>query len=349
VIKARTWFSLLMISLGTVAATASCGSDEATGGSGAGGGALIGEGGANDSSGRGGGAVGRAGSGSGGGSVAASSGLLGSTCSVDADCGDGLTCLTPDSTALGSGGPSNGLCTLACTTNGECAAVETGAACVGFANNSYCLESCEQGEPVDINTKCQGRPDFVCQDLADYTANPTALPAPFCVPLCRSDIECGTGYYCSPASGLCSKTKPKGDPVGTACNPNATTDTCEGSCITTSAKGVTPVTGNCVEVCSGELPCMYNGTKPGGFCIGALSDNFGSLDLGVCEPNCACPSDCALPGDLCRAWSSNSTEQQLKTALGADGLCYPNALDSVALDCGEGGASSVPGAAGAGG
>jgi hypothetical protein len=34
VIKARTWFTLLLLSFGTLAATVSCGSDEATGGGG---------------------------------------------------------------------------------------------------------------------------------------------------------------------------------------------------------------------------------------------------------------------------------------------------------------------------
>jgi hypothetical protein len=45
---------------------------------------------------------------------------------------------------------------------------------------------------------------------------------------------------------------------------------------------------------------------------------------------------------MCRAWSTAATEQQLKMALGADGLCYPNVTDSVALDCGEGGAGGAP-------
>ena len=40
-VKARTWFTLFMVSLGTVAATASCGSDEATGGPHAGAGSII--------------------------------------------------------------------------------------------------------------------------------------------------------------------------------------------------------------------------------------------------------------------------------------------------------------------
>ena len=339
-IKARTWFTLLLISVGTIAATASCGSDEATGGGSggnAGGGIIGGKA----------GAVGRAGSDAG---VSAGATMLGATCGTDADCGTGLTCLTVDGGKLGGSSPAGGLCSLACTSDADCDPLQTGAGCVNFgttdAPEAYCLQSCEQGEPADLNSKCNGRPDVACAALSDTST--------FCVPLCRADAECGTGMYCEPGSGLCGKTKPSGLPVGTACDPSATTDPCEGFCITTSDTGVTPVTGTCVQFCSGELPCMYSNDatpKPGGLCIGALSDNFGSLDLGICRPNCACPSDCTFPGDMCRAWSSNATEQQLKTALGADGLCYPNVTDSVALDCGEGGAGGVsgmdPGVAGA--
>ena len=340
-IKARTWFSLLLVSVGTIAATASCGSDEATGGgsAGAAGGGLIGNGGA-----AGGGLVGRAGAtgragAAGGTSTNPGPAMLGIPCGADADCGTGLVCLTSDGGKLGGNSPSNGLCTSACTSDADC----DGAGCVNFgtaaAPAGYCLQTCEQGEPADLNAKCQGRPDMACAALSDT--------ATFCVPLCRADAECGTGLFCDPGSGLCSKTKPSGLPVGSACDPAATTNLCEGFCITTSDMGVTPATGTCVQFCSGELPCMYStGTTPapGGLCIGALSDTFGSLDLGICRPNCACTSDCKFPGDMCRAWSTNATEQQLKTALGADGLCYPNVTDSVALDCGDGGA---PGAAGA--
>jgi hypothetical protein len=344
VMKARTWLALLMLSVGTVFATASCGSDEATG-SGAGGdageGSLITGGGG----GKGGaGAVGRAGASSnnaGGesGATAVGSGALGTTCSADIPCGAGLTCLTPDSTKLDGSGPSNGLCTLTCTTDADCSSAEAGAGCVVFGDNGYCVESCEQGEPADLDTKCQGRPDETCAALSDGST--------FCVPLCRSDVECGAGFYCNPGSGLCSSTKPTGKPVGTPCDPTAATDICEGICIASS--DTVPTAGVCVEFCSGELPCMYSGTTPGGLCIGPLSDTFGSFDLGYCLPNCACDSDCKFPGDVCRAWSTNTTEQQLKTTLGADGLCYPNTLDSVELDCGAGGASNgAGGASGAG-
>ncbi|HYQ28241.1 MAG TPA: hypothetical protein VER04_13520, partial [Polyangiaceae bacterium] len=86
-VKARTWFALFIVSVGTIAATASCGSDEATGGSG--GGSIITGGGI----GGGGhpGSIGRSGFGGGGGTSTSGS-SLGAECTSDAQCGEGLIC-----------------------------------------------------------------------------------------------------------------------------------------------------------------------------------------------------------------------------------------------------------------
>jgi hypothetical protein len=260
-----------------------------------------------------------------------------------------MICAKANSTVFGDGGPSQGMCTMSCTPGGtECDTLKAGAECFDFGTTAdpqgYCLDSCAQGDPLDLASKCAGRSDFVCVDLGD------TAPLPFCVPHCRSDAECGTGLYCDKSSllGLCTKTKPSGDPVGTDCTPGGTTSTCEGYCIRTSDTGVTPVTGTCVELCAAGFECMYgSGSKPspGGFCGGALSDTFGALDLGYCLPNCECSGDCKLPGDLCRKWPD--ADADLATVLGAPGVCYPVVAQSVELSCGEGGAGS--GAGGAGG
>ncbi|MEI9950455.1 MAG: hypothetical protein WDO74_16090 [Pseudomonadota bacterium] len=351
-VKGRTWFTLFILSLGTVAATASCGSDEATGSAGASGvsgGSIISGGG------RAGGAVGRAGSSTGGGSSVSQS-ALGIECTTDAQCGDGLVCAKANGTAFGDGGPSKGMCTMSCVPGGlECDALQAGAECFNFgttaAPQGYCLASCVQDDPVDLNSKCSGRTDFVCVDLG------TSGPAPFCLPHCLSDADCGSGLFCDKTSllGLCSKTKPPaGDPVGSPCTPSTSTttapNTCAGYCIRTSDDGVTPPTGLCLELCSVGFPCMYgSGSKPtpGGFCggkLGATTDPFGALDLGYCLPNCSCSGDCKFPGDLCRKWPS--ADAALASELGADGVCYPVVADSVELSCGEGGAGGSGGAAG---
>ncbi|MEO7037647.1 MAG: hypothetical protein ABI548_27060 [Polyangiaceae bacterium] len=344
-IKARAWFTLLLVSVGTVAATASCGSDEATGGGGgAAGGGLIG------ASGKA-GAMGRAGSG--GGTGTGTSTTLGATCGADSDCDSGMTCLLPSSTDLLGGGPSLGMCTLACASDDDCTALETGAGCipVGEADTTtaFCFESCMTGDPGTA-TKCQNRSDVACRDIST-----NATPAPFCVPQCRADAECGAGLYCNTRNGVCTKTKPTGDPVGTACDSNATTNNCAGICIGAPDSTGAAVSGFCADLCSGLSACEFTGMKAGGFCLGALSSDFSVGDVGYCEPTCGCTADCAIQGDVCRGWGTTSAEQQLKTALGADGLCYPAVAGSVELSCGEGGAGGaggglpIPGDSGAGG
>ncbi|MEP7052440.1 MAG: hypothetical protein ABJB12_18885 [Pseudomonadota bacterium] len=345
-IKARTWFTLLLVSVGTVASTASCGgSDEATGGSGgAAGGGIIG------ASGKA-GATGRAGSGAG----VAMSTALGVLCSADADCDTGMTCVTADGSDFGPGvgGPSQGMCTLACATNADCAAVDANSGCVDFGTGAapkpFCVQKCTLGgDGTTADTKCQGRPDFSCKDLADDKATD---PAPFCVPQCRADLECGPGLFCSPRTGLCSKSAPKGDPVGTPCDANAATNTCAGICLGTTNSDGTLGSAFCAELCSAGGGCMYSSgptPTPGGYCL-PLADGAGAGDLGFCEPTCGCTGDCSIKGDVCRGWTSNATEQELKGVLGSDGLCFPNASDSVELTvCAEGGAGGATGTASAG-
>jgi len=343
-LKARTSLALVVISLGTLAATVSCGSDETTGG----GGVLLagGSGGASGGAAGKGGAVGRGGAASGGAGTA--TGALGGPCASDLDCGDGLKCFAADDAALPSGGPSQGLCTATCKADSECEALTPGAACVDFGDAALCLEGCAEGTPTDISTKCHDRPDVAC---VGYTVNGMANAAFLCTPTCRADAECGTGLFCDQKSGLCTKTKPTGDPPGTPCDPAAKTNNCFGACLTITPMGVTPAKGVCAQLCAYGSACMYSGTKPGGICAGALSDNEGVHDLGYCEARCDCTGDCNIPGDVCRAWTA--AEATIQSALGSDGYCYPVATGSTELTCGEGGAGGIgntpSGAAGAAG
>jgi len=352
VVKGSTWFTLFLVSVGTVAATVSCGSDEGTAGA-PGGGSFINPGGGAGTAGRAGsGSVGRGGNGTGGNTGGGSNGdptALGSMCSADSQCGEGMVCVTAGSMKFAGAGPSQGMCTMACDTNDQCDLLKSGAACANFGTEDepvgYCIDSCVTGDVVDLNSKCAGRSDFVCYDFGE------TLPAPFCVPHCRSDAECGTGLYCDKSSlfGLCSKTKPTGDPVGTSCNPEADTQTCEGYCIHTDATDDTK--GQCIELCSFGSECMYgSGTKPkpGGLCAGPLGTSEpGPMDLGYCAPNCGCTSDCVLEGDVCRKWPA--ADAAAAAALGAPGVCYLNVTGSVELTCGEGGAGGAGGEGGEGG
>jgi len=253
-----------------------------------------------------------------------------------------MVCLTAGSNALGGGGPAGGLCTLSCNSTTDCDAVQQGADCFNFgtavAPKLYCLAACEQGgDATTAANKCQGRADFACVDLST-----TGAPEPFCLPLCRADVECGAGLFCNKATGLCSATPGGGDPLGSPCTPNvgaaAGSDNCAGFCLRTSADGVLPAKGVCSEYCAGLLDCAYHGTQPGGLCYGPISDTFGLLDLGYCLPACSCTTDCPLPGDLCRAWSP--AQQSFADELGAPGLCVPDVTGSIELSaCGEAGAA----------
>ena len=340
-VKARTWISLFIMAVATIAATASCGSDEGTGGGAAGGGVLGDGGNAGRTS------VGRAGAaGTGGGSSSLMS-KLGAPCTTAAQCDTGMVCLPASGTDFTGGGPPGGMCTLPCSgLDTDCTAVQAGSACFNLGTTAapalYCLEGCTLGgDATSAAGKCQGRDDFACYDTSS-----TTVPDPYCIPLCLADVDCGPGLFCNKNSGVCSKTKVTGDPVGTACSPSATNNTCDGFCIRTSADNVTPVTGQCAEFCAGLLGCQYNAakTQAGGVCYGAFSDGFGYDDLGYCLPSCDCTGECPFPGDMCRAWTA--AQQGFVDQLHKAGLCVPDLAGSTELTTcanGEGGAGGALG------
>ncbi|HVJ20753.1 MAG TPA: hypothetical protein VM686_35330, partial [Polyangiaceae bacterium] len=139
----------------------SCGSDEATGDGDGGGGTLDGGG----SGGMEGGVVRDADS-------AATTGDLGAACITDAECGDGMICITRDNVDTLGGAPPSGLCTAACpceeTADGlicsddVCLEHSANAYCVPFTtgDTGYCLEGCAMDQ--GLTPKCHDRIEFVC-------------------------------------------------------------------------------------------------------------------------------------------------------------------------------------------
>jgi|SRR6478736_553724 len=277
-------------------------------------------------------AGGRTGAGAGAPSVAPQLNLfLGAPCQSDAQCGVGLQCLQPDTVSLSIGGPPNGLCTVACSTNSTCEQISPSAGCYQPNDQGYCIEACNPGEPKAGISKCHGRTDFAC---APFSMGSTFL----CVPLCTADAQCGHGLHCDPKSGECVQQVATGEPPGSPCDPSAANDPCQGFCLQTSEGS-----GVCAELCVAEQPCLYEDGTPHGACFGQFASQatFGPGDIGFCDPNCMCSDDCLSPDDRCRAWGDTA----LEIRFGAKGLCYPDLAGRPELTCS--GATGEAGAAGA--
>ncbi|MBK7586084.1 MAG: hypothetical protein IPI67_38605 [Myxococcales bacterium] len=237
---------------------------------------------------------------------------LGAVCSADADCGEGLTCLTATSTQIVGQGPAGGLCTKACAADPTvCASIKPSAKCIGFPDQAsttrFCLEQCDFGDPGTAKaSKCHGRVDMGC--------SPIIIPglgeaARVCLPNCNSDEDCGTGLFCDPGSGLCSATAPSGDPVGTPCSQS--NDTCRGFCEKLDLPATSGSTTLCAERCTAgaiaesKTSCGWNkatATAAPATCIyypGAVTvPGFG--DRGACGQLCDCNADCKATGLVCQ-------------------------------------------------
>ena len=263
---------------------------------------------------------------------------VGDGCAADSDCGDGLTCLKPDGTELGSGGPPSGFCTASCVQGGsECG---TGNVCHDFGSGTFCVESCSFGGPMSAD-KCQGRVDMAC--------SPLDLGPPFgvigiCLPLCNSDGDCGSGLFCNPRTGLCQGNAPSGDPIGAACDTSAA-ETCRGECQSFDLGNGT-TTDLCLELCTrgamdncgrdvdpNGAACIY---QPTGIIQAGESAGFG--DRSTCAQLCDCNADCLAPELVCLS----DTGVQLATT--REGFCgKPTTADGGV----EPGIPSCPGDAGA--
>src|SRR6187402_3705611 len=111
---------------------------------------------------------------------------FGRACELPEDCGVDLLCLTSASTALSTGGPPGGLCTVACNQDPEiCSTYADDARCVDFGGAAYCLEACDYGSTLAgafDAAKCHGRTDFAFEPSWADTGEP-----------CTSSEDCETG------------------------------------------------------------------------------------------------------------------------------------------------------------
>ncbi|HEV8551755.1 MAG TPA: hypothetical protein VGQ57_22060, partial [Polyangiaceae bacterium] len=192
---------------------------------------------------------GKGGSGGTGGGVTRQS-HLGQKCVSDSDCVDSaLTCLTSlsDGTSI-----AKGICTLACTPGTtDCVDQYDNSFCFQFnTTDNYCIEGCTTGP--DSVPKCHERPELACSLIGtistgsactsngDCGSNQLCNPKDSqcgnivtgCVPMCAGDFDCGANEHCDFGNGTCTKTAPKGLPIGAECVPPTGTaaDPCQGFC-----------------------------------------------------------------------------------------------------------------------
>lgn len=311
----------------------------------------------------GGGAGGAAASTGGAGGVGNSK-ALGLACASDADCQDGLMCLTSTSGAIDSASPAHGICTMPCGSTSDtttCKRISGDATCFPVSSTeAYCFAGCKLGTPFFGDVKCQQRPDLACapgwdvETLAGDCQSDTQCPTGYqclgkcvlvttsCVPQCNADADCETGQHCDFQAalafpGLCRPNAPTGLPTGAACVPNAGVDVCRGVCIP-----VSDTVGECADGCTlgATETCGWSGTGPADATCQPYFTTSGAGDAGVCLQLCDCNDDCRNPAMICDAFAVGSS---LATRSGRRGIC------NVPAAGGAGGASGLPCAGGAGG
>jgi hypothetical protein len=256
-------------------------------------------------------------------------GEIGARCESNADCRPELTCLSSSMEVEGGvGSVPGGWCTLPCAAseqNRDCEALSALGACVLLNDNGtpnditddtgYCTERCLFGSPLDATeNKCHQRLELQCVPYDGVTATEG-----WCLAGCANDTQCAEGQGCDLNTGFCVTPPPTGDAIGTACDPAAATDTCQGFCAE-FAEGV----GFCSGLCTfGALGCGVEVTADepvDAFCLPVLDSRaYGFGDVGVCFEGCDCNDECSSPDNLCLPLG----DPELEAVYGHVGVCFP--------------------------
>lgn len=184
-------------------------------------------------------------------SASISAAAVGDSCTTDADCGAGATCLTD--------GFPGGLCTAECSGSVACPDGSLCASLAADASTAYCAVSCNSDADCRNGYTCNsigvcnpptgGSTETDTGTSTDGGADTTPPSAPNIGAPCTAATECAAP---GGLEALCL-TEPNGFPGGTcsaACEPTGANTCGDGAaCLPTS------VGGRCVSACTAETTC----------------------------------------------------------------------------------------------
>lgn len=305
-------------------------------------------------------------------SASISAAAVGDSCTTDADCGAGATCLTD--------GFPGGLCTAPCSGTVACPDGSLCAALAADSGSAFCA--------VECNSTADCRNGYDCNSLGicnpasgagqadaggdDTTTDVTPPSAPNIGAACTSAAECAAP---GGAEAFCL-TEANGFPAGTcsaACDPAAANTCGDGAaCLPTS------VGGRCVSSCTAETTCRSsyeccnfgagalclpdgllasctaptpapedNRPAPGEIAAGCVDDTectagpapvcFSQFGPGICTSSCTSDADCGdtgVCGDIGGGQSFCFRNCTADTDCAVDFICCNVGGSSVCLDGG---------------
>jgi len=252
---------------------------------------------------------------------------LGAACTNDADCTGGLSCVKKGvkrftEVPQGEYYPPHGICSTACETDADCAALAKGSGCRSGYNSvavtKFCLEPCKRATQTSWGTlppeKCHGRTDMSCSVQG------------LCEPSCGSAADCETGDDCYFMGGLC---KTGSAPVNVDWGASA-------PCATNSSVSFPDTDGGSYYYCTGV--CTFGSTTACGNTLASgkatsgcyllpLDAQTGPGDRAHCARLCDCDADCLGP-TVCLAMHPQAAQ-----AHGRYGFCWAPTASDLGKPC----------------
>lgn len=254
-------------------------------------------------------------------------GVVGARCEQDADCPGGAACLRASgSEYFGVGGPAGGYCSLACTSNADCTALDPQSLCaqLGPDGGEYCIRTCRSLEPEPGEAKCLNRTDLVCVSAA---ADGRELfdgqrQEGYCAARCGSDAECPQGRVCDAGLGICIDAAAPGAGLGARCtlDQSCASNRCEerdatgvGVCSALCVLGAVSGCGEPRDASQRSAACLTPLVQLGRF-------TEGPGDLGLCRELCDQASDCERVDE---GWGCTPINAGAAELFGRSGACTP--------------------------